>query len=305
MSRHVQRALDNQEELVEILAERCRQDGPTPIANGLSFYRYSQPTEPVYGLHTPSICLIAQGTKSIQVGDDVYQYDAADFLLCSMDLPVVTQVVKASAGKPYLGVKLDLDARLITSVIAETEMPVAKTEASLKSLGVSKLTGEVLDAFVRLLRLTGNESEFSALSPLVMRELVYRLLLSQDGARLTQMAIFGGNGHKITKAVNIFKTRLSESISMEDIANELDMSVSSFHQHFKSVTSMSPLQFQKFLRLQEARQILLLEDIDAIEVANRVGYQDPSQFNREYKRRFGEPPKRDALRYKQIAATTK
>lgn len=238
----------------------------------------------------------------MQLGEERYRYDPANFLLCSLDVPVVARIVEATPKKPYLGLKLDLDSALIASVSVEAGVSPGRSETSVRSIAVGQLDGDLLDAIVRLIRLLDNKADYTMVSPLVMREIIYRLLVSEQGPRLRQMAAFGGHTHRITKAVQTLKTRYNEPLSIEDLARQLGMSVSSFHQHFKTATSMSPLQFQKLLRLQEARRLLLTEDVDASSAAARVGYDDASQFTREYKRLFGNPPMRDVARFKQLAA---
>ncbi len=304
MSSEDKRSQSNRDELAERLGRRCTNDGATPVAEGLQFFRHSAPTQPVHGLYSPSICIIAQGAKEVSVGDYSFRYDPAHFVLCSLDLPVVTQVVEATGEKPFLGLKLDLDPGLIASVSVESGVAPGRPDSSVRSIAVSKLEGDLLDAFVRLIRLLDNPTDYKVVSPLVTREIIYRLLVSDQGPRIRQMAVFSGYTHRITKAVQLLKTKFSESLSIEDLASDLGMSVSSFHQHFKTATSMSPLQFQKLLRLQEARRLLLTEDVDASSAAARVGYDDASQFTREYKRLFGSPPMRDVGRLKQLTAAS-
>ncbi len=288
----------NREELVEILRARALSEGPNKMAEFLHFYKHEGPTQPFHGLYSPSICIIAQGAKVVRMGEEQYRYDPANFLLCSLDVPVSSQVVEASPEKPYLGLKLDLDPSLIASVSVESAVAPGRSDAGVKSIAVSRLQGDLLDAFVRLFRLLEVPADFNVLSPLVLREIVYRLLVSEHGPRLRQMAVYGGNTTRITRAVQILRNRFNEALSIEDLARDLGMSASSFHQHFKTATSMSPLQFQKMLRLQEARRLLLVEGLDAGGAAQRVGYDDASQFSREYKRLFGDPPTRDLARFK-------
>lgn len=303
MSSEDRRGAANREELVEILARRCVNEGANEMAEGLNFYKHTALTQPFHGLYSPSICIIAQGAKEVQMGEDRFRYDPANYLLCSLDVPVESQVVEASAEKPYLGLKMDLDPALIASVSVEAGVSPGRPDSSVRSIAVGKLQGELLDAFVRLFRLLENPHDYRVVSPLVTREIIYRLLISEQGPRLRQMAVFGGNTHRITKAVQTLRTKFNEPLSIEELAHEMGMSVSSFHQHFKTATSMSPLQFQKLLRLQEARRLLLSEDVDASSAAVRVGYDDPSQFTREYKRLFGDPPMRDVARFKQLSSS--
>lgn len=302
MDRNNRRIEANKEELVERLSSGCKNEGTNEIVENLQFFRWSEPTQPKHGLYSPSMCVIAQGAKEVTFGEERLRYDPNNYLLISLDVPVVSQVVDASPEKPYLGLKLDFDPATIASVIVESGVAAGRNDASVKSMAVSSLEDELLDAYVRLLRLVDSPDDFRVVSPMVIREIIYRVLKSEQGARLRQMAVFGGQTHRITKAVQILRTKYNQNLNMENLAQELGMSVSSFHQHFKTATSMSPLQFQKTLRLQEARRLLMTEDIDAGSAAEIVGYDDASQFSREYKRTFGEPPKRDVGRFKQLAS---
>ncbi len=301
MSPDDKRTQANREEFVERLTKSCAAEGLTEIAEGVQFWRADNPTQPTHGLYCPAICIVAQGAKEVQFGDVRLRYDPRHFLVGSLDLPIVSQVVEATPARPYLCLKLTLDPTAIASVCVETGASPNRVESSVSSMAVSELHGDLLDAFVRLVRILENPSDFKVVSPLVTREIIYRLLKSEQAVRLQQMAVFGGNSHRIAKAVDTLRKRFNEALRIEDLAGELGMSVSSFHQHFKTVTSMSPLQYQKLLRLQEARRLLLTEDLDASGAALRVGYDDASQFSREYKRLFGDPPMRDVGRFRQLA----
>lgn len=302
MNRINRRMEANQEELVERLSSGAKNEGTNEIVDSLQFFRWSEPTQPRHGLYSPSMCVIAQGAKEVTFGEERLRYDPNNYLLISLDVPVVSQVVDASPEKPYLGLKLDFDPATIASVIVESGIAAGRNDASVRSMAVSSMEDDLLDAYVRLLRLVDSPDDYRVVSPMVIREIIYRVLKSEQGARLRQMAVFGGQTHRITKAVQILRTKYNQNLNMENLAQELGMSVSSFHQHFKTATSMSPLQFQKTLRLQEARRLLMTEDIDAGSAAEIVGYDDASQFSREYKRTFGEPPKRDVGRFKQLAS---
>jgi AraC-like DNA-binding protein len=293
----------SREELIERLHTACLKDGGTEMAQGLQFYRYSHPTQPTHGVYLPSLVLIAQGAKEVRYGDEKLRYDPYNYLLVSLDVPTVSQVLEATPEAPHLALRLELDPPTISSVMVETGVAPGRNDMSVKSMAVSSLTHELLDAFLRLIRLLDIKDDYRVVSHLVIREIIYRILKSEQGPRLRQMAAFGGHTNRIAKAVQMLRSRFAESLSIEQIASELGMSVSSFHQHFKTATSMSPLQFQKMLRLQEARNLLLSEDLDASYVAVRVGYDDPSQFTREYKRLFGAPPKRDVSRVKQLVTS--
>jgi AraC-like DNA-binding protein len=294
------RAQANRQELVERLSKTCRQDGGTEVAPGLQFYRYSHPTQPTHGVYLPSFVLIAQGGKEVEFGGERLRYDPYNYLLVALDQPTVSQVLEATPEAPHLALRLEFDPTTISSVMVETAVAPVRNDVSVSSLGVSRLPDELLDACVRLICLLDRKDDYRVVSHLVIREIIYRLLTGEQGARMRQMATFGGHTPRITRAVQILRSRFADSLSIEDMARELGMSVSNFHLHFKTATSMSPLQFQKLLRLQEARRLLLTENLDASSAAVKVGYDDPSQFTREYKRLFGAPPMRDVGRVKQL-----
>ena len=294
------RALANREELVERLSKTCKHDGGTDVAPGLQFYRYSQPTQPTHGVYLPSFVVIAQGAKEVEFGGERLRYDPYKYLLVALDQPTVSQVLEATPEVPHLALRLEFDPTTISSVMVETGVAPVRNDVSISSLGVSRLPNELLDACVRLISLLDSKDDYRVVSHLVIREIIYRLLIGEQGPRLRQMATFGGHTHRIAKAVQILRSRFADPLSIDDLARELGMSVSNFHLHFKIATSMSPLQFQKLLRLQEARRLLLSENLDASSAAVKVGYDDPSQFTREYKRLFGAPPMRDVGRVKQL-----
>ncbi len=197
----------NRNELVEIIARRCVEEGANSMAEGLNFYKHSTLTPPFHGLYSPSICIIAQGAKEVQMGEERFRYDPANYLLCAMDVPVMSQVVEASSETPFLGLKLDLDPAVITSVSVEAGVAPGRSDSSVRSIDVSKLEGDLLDAFVRLFRLLDNPQDYRVISPMVTREIIYRLLKTEQGPRLRQMATFGGNTHRITQAVQKLRTK--------------------------------------------------------------------------------------------------
>lgn len=286
-------------ELVERLTRWVPQDGPAEPQTGLQLYRSSSPTEPVHSVNEPAFCVVAQGSKEVFMGEDRFQYDPAHYLLASVELPTVSQVLSASSERPYLGLRLVLDPTLVGSVLVEAGHLSPPGSAGVKALDVSQLDGGLLDAVVRLVRLLDNSADYRVLAPLITREIVYRLLLGRQGARLRLVAALGGQAHRIARAVERLRNDFDKPLRIESLARELGMSVSGFHQHFKAVTSLSPLQFQKQLRLQEARRLMIGESLDAAGAGFRVGYEDASQFNREYKRLFGGPPMRDVERLRE------
>ncbi|HEU5102024.1 MAG TPA: AraC family transcriptional regulator [Roseiflexaceae bacterium] len=289
----VQRALASREELVERLARAFRDDGTAEPLAGLMLRRASSPTELGHGVSYPSFCVISQGSKVVLLGDHRYRYDPAHYLIATAALPVATRIVEASPERPYLGLVLKLDPSLVGSVMIETGQLALASQSAVTAIDVSPLDVDLLDAVVRLIRLLDAPTDACFLAPLVTREIIYRLLRGAQGRRLGQIAAFGGPTQRIGAAVERLRNNFDQPLYIEDIARELGMSVSGFHHHFRALTAMSPLQFQKQLRLQEARRLMLGEGLDAASAGYRVGYGNASHFTREYKRLFGAPPMRD------------
>ncbi len=253
------------------------------------------------GVYQPCVALIVQGRKRVMLGDEALVYGTERFLVSSMDLPVSAAVMEASPEKPYLAVGLRLDWRLITALMLE--MPAAagperRAEPAHdhrvnRAMGTGAVTAPLLDAFDRLLALLDQPADLPVLAPLIRREIHYRLLAGEAGARLRSVVTAGSHSQQITRSIALLSSRFSESLRIDALAREAGMSATSFHQRFKQLTAMSPLQYQKQLRLNEARRLMLAEGLDAATAAFRVGYESPSQFSREYGRRFGAPPGRD------------
>jgi AraC-like DNA-binding protein len=291
-----ERAQAARQELAERIGGQLREDGTLEAVPGLFLYRASAPTGPHYGVNQPSFCVIAQGSKEVLLGGERYRYDEFRYLLVSVGVPVVSHIVQASKERPYLAVRLVLDPAIIASVILETGLLASRTEDDLKALAVSRLDTDLLDAVVRLVRLLDTPDDLGALAPLVTREIIYRLLLGEQGGRLRQIAAVDGRAHRIARAIAQLREHRGKPLRIAGLARQFGMSVSGFHHQFKAVTAMSPLQFHKQVRLQEARRLLLAGEADAATAGYRVGYDDPSHFSREYKRFFGEPPMRDVAR---------
>jgi AraC-like DNA-binding protein len=291
--RGVHRAQASRDELLERLARAVPEDGTSEPLAGLRLRRASSPTELGHGVSDPALCVIAQGSKEIMLGDHRYRYDPAHYLIATAELPIASQITEASKEHPYLGLVLTLDPTLVGSVMVEAGHPAPRSHSAMKAIDVSPLDASLLDAVVRLVRLLDSPTDARVLAPLVKREIVYRLLTGEQGGRVCHIAALGGHTHRIAKAIERLRKDFDQPLRIENIARELGMSVSGFHHHFKEVTAMSPLQFQKQLRLQEARRLMLDEHLDAASAGYRVGYDDASHFNREYKRLFGAPPMRD------------
>jgi AraC-like DNA-binding protein len=287
--------------LLERLTGKVEGSIETPIA-GLTLHRIMRPGGPKPAIQMPALSLIAQGSKRVLVGGEEYGYDPLHYMVTSVDLPAVGKVTVASATQPYLGLRLDLDVEAIVELIQDEKLPpVAHAEAS-RGLFVNRLSMTMLDAVLRLLRLVETPDDIPILAPMVKREILYRLLRNGQGARLRQMALQDSQTQRVAKAIRLLRDNFARSIRVESIAKDVHMSVSSLHHQFKAVTAMSPLQYQKQLRLQEARRLMLFGDVDVAIAANRVGYESASQFSREYSRFFGAPPLRDRRRWLEEAA---
>lgn len=291
--REKQRIQNNRDELVERMSRAIPVDGVLEVYPSLFLASSSKPTENVHSVFTPAFCVIAQGSKQVLLGEEVFRYDSGHYLISTVDLPIVSQVVEASEEQPYFSFRLNLDPALAASVMMESGITVKKSDASIKAMDVSSIDANLLDAVVRLVRLLDTPDELQILAPLIIREIIYRLFRGEQGARLTHLLASGADTRRISKAIGHLREHFDEPLKIETIARELGMSVSGFHHHFKSVTAMSPLQFQKQIRLQEARRLMLGEDLDAANAGFRVGYEDPSYFSRDYKKLFGAPPQRD------------
>ena len=295
------RAQANRDELVARIARAIRTDGTIEPLKGLHLNRASSPKGPLHSVYDPVFCVIAQGSKEIFLGDERYVYDPWHYLLVTAELPLVGHVLEASWEQPYLSLRLELDPALVSAVMVEADQSATKKYADVRAINVSALDAGLLDAVVRLVRLVDAPAEAPFLAPLITREIVYRLLMGAQGDRLRYIATQSGYTAYIARAIERLHTDFDQPLRIEGIARELGMSVSGFHHHFKAVTALSPLQFQKRLRLQEARRLMLGEHLDATSAASRVGYYDASHFNREYKKLFGMQPMRDVERLREVA----
>ncbi|HCM1427590.1 TPA: AraC family transcriptional regulator [Vibrio parahaemolyticus] len=264
----------------------------TPIS-GLRFSRWTTPTPPTSYTHNPSICLIAQGRKRVLLGEESFIYDANHFLISSVDLPIIANIIEASEEQPYLGLIMELELTEISQLIVDSELAFTQAKEAQKGIAVGELSESLLDAFVRLAELLDEGQNIKILAPIIKREIFYRLLMSEQGTRLHQIVTAGSHSHQIAKAIDWLKNNFVKPLRVGDLASYTGMSKSSFYTHFRSMTSMTPLQFQKKLRLSEARRLMLTENLDAMAATFKVGYESPSQFSREYSRLFGAPPSKD------------
>jgi AraC-like DNA-binding protein len=269
--------------------------------SALSLSRRDAPTEPTSYMYEPSVCVIAQGVKRVLLGDDTYVLDPHHFLITSVDLPTVTQILQASRAQPYLSLILKLDRRELAQLMADSHLPPPRAQPSSRGMATGEVTVPLLTACQRLIDLLDEPKDIPILAPVIQREIIYRLLVGDQGARLRQIASAGSQSHQIARAIDWLKRHYTLPLRVDDLAVQVHMSPSTFHHHFRALTAMSPLQYQKWLRLNEARRLMLTERLEAATAAFQVGYESPSQFSREYRRVFGAPPLRDITSLRQMA----
>lgn len=252
-------------------------------------------------VYKPSVCVIVRGAKQVLLGEDVYHYAAGEFLSVAVEMPGVGQVTEAPEGKPYLAMAVELDVRLLGELLAQIESGVAREAGGgHKAMFVGKANDSLLDVMLRLARLLETPRDIPVMGPLLLRELHYRLLMSEYGAQIMQSALNGSAMQRIAEVIAVLQKDFTMGLRMEDLAEVARMSMSSFHHHFKQVTGMSPLQYQKQLRLTEARRLMVAEGASAAGAAYDVGYESSSQFSREYGRMFGAPPMADVARLRTV-----
>ena len=261
----------------------------------LSLFRRQTPTPPGICRVEPSVVLTVQGKKRMLVGEDAYAYDSKRFLIASHDIPASSEVVEASPDRPCLGLVLRLDVRMLVELVSQTPLPPQKDRSVASGMALGTVTPTLLKSFQRLLDLLDEPGAVGVLAPLVLREIHFRLLTSDQAGRLRQLASVGSQSHLVTRAIEWLKANYASPLRVEELAALVHMSASSLHHHFRQLTSMSPLQYQKWLRLNEAKRLMLNGGLDAARAAFEVGYESPSQFNREYARLFGAPPIRDVV----------
>ena len=260
---------------------------------GLSLFRSRAPTKPADCMYEPSICVVAQGAKQVTLGARTFVYEPHHYLLSSVHLPAFVQIIEASLDRPYLGLVLKLDLREISQLMLGSDLPSPHARNPDSGMALGEMTAVVLDAFHRLTELLADEQDIPILAPLIKREIYYRLLRGDQGERLRQIASAGSQSRQIARAIDWLRLNFAQPLSVDSLAARVRMSTSTFHHHFRAMTEITPLQFQKQLRLQEARRLMLVEHMDAAAAAFQVGYDSPSQFSREYSRLFGDSPLRD------------
>ncbi|SFX51688.1 Helix-turn-helix domain-containing protein [Thermoactinomyces sp. DSM 45891] len=286
-------------ELVQVINRFAKQDGIHETAiPAMRFIRTSQITEPIYSVYEPSLCITAQGSKVVMLGSKSYQYDPGSFLTASVHLPITGQVLQASPKTPYLSLQLNFDMNQILDVMQASEHTVKTKRESGSGLVISPMNDTLYDAVLRLVKLLETPADIAVLAPYTIREIIYRVLQDEQNASLKQFALIGSHSNRIAKVIELLKTDFALPLPIDELAKEARMSASSLYHYFKEVTGMSPNQYQKQIRLQEARRLLLTESIEAADAAFQVGYESPSHFSREYTRMFGLPPIKDIQRFR-------
>jgi AraC-like DNA-binding protein len=287
--------------LVLDIAKFAQNDGDHNTAiPALTLHRRSTPTEPLHCIYNLGLGVVAQGDKQVLVGSETIAYGPGQSMLTTIDLPVVSHVTRANAREPFLGMMLTLDVRSVVQMAAELDVARPRGGDAYRSISFEPLEPVLLEALVRLVRLLDEPALAPRLAPLIQQEIVIRLLTGPHGPQLRHLVTSGSPRQQIAKSVAWLKQNFVETLRIDDVAHRSHMSPSTFRQHFRALTGVSPLQYQKQLRLQEARQLMLNEHLDAGSAAGRVGYESPSQFSREYRRLFGAPPQRDVTRLREV-----
>ncbi|MGU7778987.1 AraC family transcriptional regulator N-terminal domain-containing protein [Burkholderia sp. PU8-34] len=282
--------------LATLISRFAPVDGSHATAiRGLAFHKHTHPVDLGCGVSRAAFVLAAQGAKRVVVAGHAYEYDTQNCLITSIDLPILSRVTKASPDAPYLCMSFMLNPQRIVELAAEMRLPEPGAGPEGEGIALARLTPPLLDVALRLVRLLDTPADIPVMAPLIEKELIYRLMTSEQGTRLRHMAVAGSQTHRISRAIEWIRDHFSEPMRVEALAQVVNMSVSSLHHHFKNVTTLSPLQYQKQLRLHEARRLLLGQGADVGSVAASVGYESASQFSREYSRLFGAPPLRDVV----------
>ena len=297
--------LASTEEIRAALAQRIigfigeSEDQATAIP-GFAIYRRDHPTGPIFGLYEPSLTLLVQGRKRVTLGQETFACGPSRYLLTSVNVPVIGQVVEASPEWPYLCFFLKLDLGAARQLLIDHDLSVPSRPSSGRGIATSSATFELFDAFSRLLAIADKPKDIPILGPLIQREIMYRLLTGEEGARFREIASSGSLSHRIAQAANWIRSNYARPLRIQKLAASVKLGVSTLHHQFRAMTSMSPLQYQKQLRLQEARRLMLTENYDAGGAALEVGYESTTQFSREYSRLFGQPPIRNVRALRRV-----
>lgn len=266
----------------------------------LHFIRSDTPTDVIHTVHKPGLCIVVQGRKQVQLWEESYVYDPLNYLVVSVTLPLAGQVTEASSEQPYFCIRLDIDPAEIAQLIADVSPVGVPSQHPHRGLYLDKIDSSLLDAMLRLVRLLDVPSDIPTLAPLALREIFYRLLKGQQGQRLHEIAITDSQTHRVTRAIEWLNNNYAQPLHIDELASYVNLSNSTLHHRFKAVTAMSPLQYQKQLRLQHARRLMISEGLDVSTAGFNVGYESLSQFSREYSRMFGAPPSRDIAKLRSL-----
>lgn len=292
-------------QLVSLAAQLTRRLGQaedlTTACPALSLHQRFRPTPEEPCLYAPNVTLVVSGKKRVSLAEETYLMDQEHFLLTSANLPVTPQVVEASREQPFRAVVLTLDMAALTALLLSHDLPSVGKSTSRRAMALGQTTPGLLDAFRRLVALLDTPRDVPVLAPLIQQEILYRLLMGSQGERLREMAAVGGNSQRIARAIRWLGTHFNQPLKIEELAEHVGMSASAFHRSFKEVTAMSPLQYQKTIRLSEAQRLMLTQRMDAARAAFEVGYLSASQFSREYRRHFGTSPTGHIAALRQIA----
>jgi AraC-like DNA-binding protein len=286
-------------ELADLLQKEAQHEGlnETSIVN-VKLFKASSITEALHTVYEPSLFIIAQGAKIVILGATTYRYDASSYLVSSMNLPISGQIVEASLSKPFLSMQLCFTPEYIFDLASQMNSLKKETIQTPLAMSVHRVSEALIDAALRLAKLFQNAEDSSILAPLIIKEILYRLLQGECGVILRQFVLYGSNANRIAQSIELITKDISEPLHVGLLSQKVGMSVSAFHKHFKHVTAMSPIQYQKQLRLQKARELLFTKTHEVGEVAFNVGYESPSQFSREYARFFGFSPQKDLMKFK-------
>jgi len=269
----------------------------------LALTRGSVPTVCMPTIYQPCLAFVVQGRKRAVLNDEVFQYDALNYLVVSVTLAAMGQVLEASPEHPYLSLRLNLDLEEIARLVLELGDRRPSPAAADRGLFVARLDEPLLDAVLRMVKLLDTPEDIDVLAPVVQREIYYRILRGELGARLANLAQCESGSHRIVRAIEWLKQHYAAPLRIEELAEAVHMSPSTLHHRFKAVTAMSPLQYQKHLRLHEARRLMFADGIESATAGHRVGYESPSQFSREYRRLFGAPPRSEIARLREAGAS--
>ncbi|MFP7478910.1 AraC family transcriptional regulator [Terribacillus saccharophilus] len=281
-------------ELTKLVSTLATKDGTNPtLISGLEFIRSAKPLDPVHTMHEPALCIVLQGKKLVTVNGEDFFYGKGDYLVVAVDLPVIGEILEASETEPYLCLRLNFNFMQIAEVSREYKQEPINKDISGRGIFIEQTNEVIIEALIRLVKLLHTPQDTEILAPLIIKEILYRIMQGKYGDRVKNLAAKGSKLSEVAAALDYLKKYYSREIKAEDLAKQVNLSPSALYHHFKQITTMTPIQYQRALRLQEARRLIIGEDMRAADAAFKVGYESPSYFNREYRKMFGNPPGRD------------